>query len=168
MRGRRKNYEISNLCYHKLSLHNKKCHYQNHQKERKEGRQQRWKSTRNLQDLKDTRIYKRLEGFRWQEMEDGERRWAGKTECRKGIKEETSKSWLQMRMQGERESLLREAWLSSKWLNLWGENEKDRKKARRQLWAKSTYWKVLQGGWLLAAIALNAFNAFHPIRVTKS
>lgn len=62
MRGRRKNYEISNLCYHKLSLHNKKCHYQNHQKERKEGRQQRWKSTRNLQDLKDTRIYNDLKG----------------------------------------------------------------------------------------------------------
>lgn len=36
--------------------------------------------------------------FRWQEMEDNEKWWTGKTECGKGIKEETSKSCLGIRM----------------------------------------------------------------------
>lgn len=52
------------------------------------------------EDLKD-RV------FRWQEMEDGKRWWTGKTERREGNKEETSKSCLQMRIQGARVCLER-------------------------------------------------------------
>lgn len=71
-----------------------RCH-QNQQKKGEEVRYQRWKSMRNLQKI--WRV------FRWQEREGGKRWWTGKTECGKGIKEETSKSWLQMRTQRGRE-----------------------------------------------------------------
>lgn len=70
-------------------------------------------------------------------MEDGKSWSTDKTEHRKEIKEATSKGWLQVRMQSregekERDSVFREVQLSLKWLNLWGENRKDKSKSRRE------------------------------------